>query len=173
MPPLMQYQFATLDRHADQSSSSFEKAIKQDPLSKSLTKPKAGKTVKFNERVRAKRSLHITQMTKEEIASVWYKASDFQTMRNQMRFEASLLENDFLMPKMADAKYCAHGLESYTQSGVQIRRDFKKQGLSLVLEEQEMQKDEGSCDPEYIANIYKKLSELSLAHARSRALKLC
>lgn len=110
------------------------------------------KSVSFDERVRAKKTIHFADFAEEEITACWYAEDDFRRFKRDVRFEANLLENECLQAD--NVKYCSRGLECFTTSGSKQRSANKRQSIALVLEEQEMQRDEGSHDAAFIAEIY-------------------
>lgn len=126
------------------------------------------KSVNFNERVRAKKCLHYTDFSDEEVKAYWYTEEDFKTMKNAVRFEVNLLENGCLDPNTTSTQYCCRGLENFTPEGIKRRMSNKNHCFAVVLEEQHLQREEGSFDQEYIAEIYEK----AVASARRAALVL-
>lgn len=127
---------------------------------------KPRKSVSFNEVVKAKKTIHIDNFTCDEIRGYWYKPDDFEIMKRDVRFEANLLENDCLIEEAHNMRHSKRGLAMYTATGAKQRSESKRRGRSIVLEEQELQREEGSNDPEYIAEIYAAASKA----ARSAAL---
>jgi hypothetical protein len=130
--------------------------------------PKAtGKSVSFNERVWAKKTIHCNDFSEEEIQSYWYCDEGFRRIKREVKFEANLLENQCI--EESSKKYCSRGLEYFTHSGSKVRRINKSRARSLVMEEQELQRDEGSNDPEYIAEVYAFVAADCKADARAFA----
>ena len=85
-------------------------------------------------------------------------------MKTEARFEAKLLENGCL----EESKYCSQGLSVFTTSGAKRRSEMKRRCRALVIEEQELQQEEGSNDAEFIAQIY----ESACAASRAAAIEL-
>ena len=137
-------------------------ACKVQPPKSPLT-PK--KSVTFNEKVRAKKTIHFADYSDEEIRVCWYDDCDYRRIKNDVKFEASLLENDCLDDDDS-SKYCSRGLSHLTTKGAKQRSANKRRGLALVLEEQNLQQEEGSNDPEYIAEIYASSTASCQAVAR-------
>lgn len=127
----------------------------------------ATRKVSFNERVRAKKTIHITDFSEDEVQAYWYGDDEFRRIKRDVKFEASLLENECLEEN--DSKYCGRGLENFTTSGAKRRNANKRRGRSIVLEEQELQREEGSNDPDFIAETYSDAAADCQAVARSHA----
>lgn len=62
-------------------------------------------------------------------------------------------------------------LEFKTKDGARRRKRTKQRACSAVLEEQEIQKDEGACDPDFLCGIYKEMTGQSSLEALNRGLK--
>lgn len=88
-------------------------------------------------------------------------------MKREVKFEASLLENECF--ELDGVPRIHRGLECFTSAGARQRSTNKKAGVDIVITEQELQFDEGSNDPEYIAEIYAEVAERSRGQARDRA----
>lgn len=61
--------------------------------------------------------------------------------------------------------------EFKTKDGARRRKRTKQRACFAVLEEQEIQRDEGVCDPEFLADVYKEMSSQSSLEALNRGLK--
>ena len=118
------------------------------------------KSVSFNEVVRAKKTIHISNFTAEEIRCCWYMDEDYEVMKQDLRFEVNLLENDCLIENPSSTNHTARGLDTFSSTIVgRARREIKRQARNTVLEEQKLQQEEGSYDPEFIAEIYAKVTK--------------
>ncbi len=114
---------------------------------------KPSKSVSFNEVVKAKKTIHVANFSAAEVKSCWYTDEDFEMMKRAVRFEVNLLENDCLEEK-DNMRRSMRGLRMFTTAGGKFRRESKRRARNAVLKEQELQRKEGSNDPEYIAEIY-------------------
>jgi hypothetical protein len=114
--------------------------------------PKATRSVSFDERVRAKKTMHLADFSEEELEATWYCEEEKRRIKRDVEFEANLLANDCL--EGDSNKYCSRGLEVFTPSGSKQRSANKRRGRSLVVKEQELQREEGSNDQAYIAEMY-------------------
>jgi len=131
-----------------------------DKSTTSHVKPK--KSVSFNELVRAKRTIHISDFSAEEVRCCWYKDEDYEVMKQDIRFEVNLLENDCIIETLSSRKmsHTLRGLEVFSSTTIgRARREIKRQARNTVLEEQSLQREEGSYDPEFIAEIYSKVTK--------------
>lgn len=142
-------------QHADSCYSS------KGPLS-SIVLDKPKKSVSFNELVRAKKTIHISDFSAEEVRCCWYKDDDYEEMKRDIRFEVNLLENDCIIETLSSRKmsHTLRGLEVFSSTTIgRARREIKRQARNTVLEEQILQREEGSYDPEFIAEIYSKVTK--------------
>jgi hypothetical protein len=62
------------------------------------------------------------------------------------------------------------GLEAWTPEGSQKCRTLKENAIELVWNEQSRQWEEGTFDPEAIADVYKPVAKMALKNAQERAL---
>lgn len=141
-------------------------ATSKGPLTPS---PKEAKGVTFNERVKAKKTIHISDFSEQEIESYWYTEEEFSRMKKDVRFESNLVENECLGQE--STRYCIRGLENFTPDGANKRIKNKEECRAIVLEEQYLQHKEGSNDQEYIAEIYSKAVASARSEARALALQ--
>lgn len=111
--------------------------------------PKKSKTVTFKETATARTTTHINDYTAKEIRACWYSDSERSAIRKQVVAEAAAAADD-------ESKVCPRGLEALVGSSAEQRREAKFTAMLAVLQEQELQRDEGSYDPEYIALAYKQ-----------------
>lgn len=81
-------------------------------------------------------------------------------------FEIGLLDDD-----EDHTEYCRRGVEHRVQcSRSEQRHEQKEAVVWAVLEEQELQRIEGSCDPEFLAEICANLTKLARSNARANGL---
>ena len=159
MPPHTAYftSSVTLDVSC-QNADPLYSSSKQGPLSGVAEPVVYGiqrKSVSFNEVVRAKKTVHITDFSAEEIRCCWYKDADYEEMKRDLHLEVNLLENDCLVEKPSCMTHSTRGLEMFSSTIIgRARREIKCHARKAVLEEQRLQREEGSYDPEFIAEIY-------------------
>ncbi len=159
MPPYTSYNVSLVANFALEQAEPCHFSSK-GPLEHS-TRPT--KSVSFNERVRAKKTVHFVDFTEQETQDYWYADDDFVRMKHDVHFEVNLLENECL--HQDTPKYCRRGIESHTRDGAKRRSANKTKSRNVVLEEQALQRKEGSNDSDYIAEIY----ATAVAHSRERA----
>jgi hypothetical protein len=114
--------------------------------------------------------MHINNYSDDEVDACWYNDYEFDMMRKNVRSAAKLLQNGMLEQDAAD-KCCRRGVE-HLERKVTLQRQRNRLASTLaVLEEQELQWEEGICEPEYIARVCKAISASSQASAHAIALK--
>ena len=111
------------------------------------------KTVMFHEVVKAKKTIHISDFTVAETRACWYSPLDLRVMRKDVQFEARVLEDECLVVGPSRSMHLL-GMDIFTPKGGKRRNENKKRSQAVVLEEQYLQKEEGSHDPDFIALIY-------------------
>lgn len=129
---------------------------------------KTRKSVSFHQVVKAKKTIHVNDLSAEELRAYWYKSEDYESMKKDARFEADLLENGCLVEHESSCtvmKRCRRGLDVFTRMGSKQRSETKRRGHAIVMEEQDLQREEGSNDPEYIAEVYASVSKEACAAA--------
>jgi hypothetical protein len=120
------------------------------PLPASTTSKKSGRKVKFANLVKHKEIRHIKDFTEEEKESIWMTVSDYQINRAMMKTTVSMMMKGERIAE-DDEDFCMRGLEMRTRAGARMRSRNKLRVRSAVLNEQDLQHDEGFCDPQYIA----------------------
>ena len=146
------------------SRSSSEK----DKASSKRTSSNERKGVHWNHRVEKKRHHRLQDLTDEEKEAVWYTESDTKiilamakvTVKMMMRGEAC-----------DDVDYCSRGLEGKTPAGSKQRQKNKLRVRKALITEQEMQREEGVHDPEYLAQVSIKNSLDVRMHAHKVAVR--
>lgn len=127
------------------------------------------KSVSFNSAVRAKKYVHLTDFSDEEIQQAWYTNQDMQEMRNQARFVANLFQNGLLEHDSHD--YCQRGVEKFMQDFANHETQTHRRAMiQAVLHEQNLQRNEGSYDPDFIAELSASLTQS--AHSKAMAVGL-
>jgi hypothetical protein len=137
---------------------------------KTPAKPEPRRTVAFSHTVSVRKTMHVDNYSDDEFDACWYNNYEFDMMRKKVRYAAKLLQNGMLEQDTAD-KCCPRGVEHLLRK-VALKRIRKRVAArDAVLEEQELQWEEGICEPEYIARVYKVTSVSSQASAHAIALK--
>jgi hypothetical protein len=124
--------------------------------------PTTKRSVHFEERVRARKTIHLNEITDDEIDACWYSEQEFHDMRESVRIAAYLLDEGLL--ETDNATHCRRGAEAHAPLQSRLRRKMKLAVREAVFGEQAQQWEEGSFDPEFIAEVS------ALASSRSRYL---
>lgn len=127
------------------------------------------RSIRFDERVRVRKTMPLTQFSEKEVQDCWYCDADFNEMRNQVRTAAHLIEQGLLD---ADTELiCRRGAEDHAPTQAKSRRKTRDAARFVVLREQFQQQSEGTSDPEYIALLSRRRSAKSTKLARQVGLQ--
>jgi hypothetical protein len=149
----------------------YEHAYSSKTQTKQLLAPKAKRTVAFAPTVTGNTTLHVNDYSNDEIQSCWFNDVEYKAIKKDIRFAAKLLtDNNGLLGK-DDEHDCQRGLEMHTRKGAHRRLQNKLVARQAVLDEQNLQWEEGVYDPEYLAMVYQVVSSSCQATARDIALK--
>jgi len=132
------------------------------------TSPTSKNRVSFSSSVLHKEVRHINDFAKEEVAMLWMTMQDYLMIKAVVKSTVAMMMKG---ESMDEAEWCPRGLESRTRAGAKIRSRAKLRTRSAVLNEQDMQREEGFEDPQFIAMACMEESELSRASARSRGVQ--
>ena len=103
--------------------------------------------------------LHINDYSDKEIACTRYDANELEMIKKTDVIKTlSMMNKGGLQIPQDNPWYCCHGLESFTREGSARKRANRTNAWDAVLDEQDLQWDEGVCDPQAIANAYSGLS---------------
>jgi hypothetical protein len=128
------------------------------------------RSVSFSPSVAFRNIIHISDYTNEEIAACWYDDVDLELFKvDDIQTTLWLMANGYL-DVINDERICARGLESCTQTGKASKRQRREAAIDVVMDELELQMDEGITDPEMIAFAYFEKTRLSKALARVMGL---
>ena len=96
--------------------------------------------------------MHINDLRKiTDIDSIWFSACEYDAIESDIRETVSAIESGSLLDKESQ---CSRGLEGLTCDGRRARRAHIMSGLCSVLDEQDLQRDEGINDPELLADVF-------------------
>ena len=133
---------------------------------KSATLIVSRKRVTFCEKVKARRTIHLNNYTDDEIDACWYSDLEYYAMKEEIRAVAHLLQEG-IVDIHEDV---ARGLESRCSSGASRRRELRQAAIDAVLDEQEYQDSCRTCDPDYMALMYKHAGHSAVEDARIQGL---
>lgn len=107
-------------------------------------------------------------MTDEEKEAVWYTEGDSKIILGMAKVTVKMMMKGECPTD--DVDYCSRGLEGKTPTGAKRRQQNKFRVRKALLEEQEMQREEGICDPEYLGQVSRENSKDVCIQARHTAL---
>jgi hypothetical protein len=129
---------------------------------------KDDRRIRFNDSVRIQETIHINNLSNEEIASTWYSEYEYKQIKEGV---------NSLVAAVKSGKYegdsdkdCLRGLERRLKKNSLRRQKIKMYGMMVVLGEQEEQVITGKYDENIIAKAYMSVSRQCLALAHKVAL---
>ena len=131
--------------------------------------------------------IHVSEYTDLERMSAWYNYYDLRSFKRERRETARRIEEH--QRRRRQQQVCHHpsnhrhhhvdgddcddsirGVESLTESGSRLRTAFIADGINAVLNEQDLQDQDGTCNPDMLAHVYHSKCEPSRRVAHERAL---
>ena len=157
-----------------QSIPLFETAIqwiekKKNKNSKRKRPTRAKKSVAFDQNVTVHYSLHINDYSHEEKQACWQDSAEKKSTHEEISHVRHLIESDVL-EQGKQQELPRRGIETRREQAQ--RRHQMMMCVDAVIDEQELQWDEGFSDPEQIALMYKMSYYSSSVVARARAIAL-
>ena len=128
------------------------------------------KTLKFAPKVKVHPIDHVKDFDQSTIDSVWYSSSELGEIKQECISTIQMMINGELIDE--DDGISLRGLEKYLPENAGKYTADKKKARLAVLEEQEMQWEEGSNDPEWISMIYQEATRESIVAACIRAIEV-
>jgi len=144
------------------------------PSSSSLQSPsrpqegRAAKKVHWYHKVEKKRHHRLQDLRPEEKEAVWYTENDTKIILAMAKVTVKMMMKG---EPCDDVDYCSRGLEGKTPVGSKRRQKNKLRVRKALLEEQEIQREEGVFDPEYLSQVSIKYSADVVKEAHNTALK--
>mmetsp|Transcript_2883 Transcript_2883/g.4587 ORF Transcript_2883/g.4587 Transcript_2883/m.4587 type:complete len:227 (+) Transcript_2883:1-681(+) len=126
------------------------------------------KTVRWNHRVEKKRHHRLQDLSDEEKEAVWYTENDTKIILAMAKVTVKMMMKG---EPCDDVDYCSRGLEGKTPAGSKQRQKNKLRVRKALLEEQEIQREEGVHDDEYLAQVSMKHSKDVCIQARNAAIQ--
>jgi hypothetical protein len=126
------------------------------------------KSVHWNRKVEKKRHHRCQDLSDDELESYWYTESDTKIILAIAKVTVKMMMKGELCD---DIDYCSRGLEGKTPIGSKRRQKNKLRVRKALLEEQEIQREEGVFDPEYLAQVCLKYSREVTIAAHSQGLR--
>jgi len=141
-------------RHVDDhiTTTSRTGVVDATPDARKITSAKnaSRRKIRWSGQVRVQEIRHLNNMPEAEREAVWMSPIDYKMIKNMakttvlMMMAGEHIDDD-------DPDFCTRGLEFRTRKGNKIRSANKLRCKSAVLNEQDLQRDEGFHDPEFIA----------------------
>ena len=126
------------------------------------------KKLTWNHKVQKKRHPRLCDMTPEEIESVWYTENDSKIILAIAKVTVKMMMKG---EPCDDFDYCSRGLEGKTPEGAKRRQMNKAKVRRSLLEEQDMQRAEGTMDDVLLAQTSIKNSTPHMQQAHQQGLK--
>lgn len=127
---------------------------------------KRRRKIRWSSQVRVQEIRHINDMPELVIEAVWMSPVEYKTIKNGAKTTVLMMMAGEKFHQ-DDPDFCSRGLEFRTRKGNKIRAANKLKARSAVLNEQDLQRDEGFHDPEFIA-----MASLDVSHeCREQAQK--
>jgi len=137
-------------------------------------KPTSGRhhrrKIRFHERVQFKTIRHVSEFSDDEIRHGWYDKDDFNRMSENVSDIAKLITDG--ETTLDGEELCTRGLEHIVEEELADYRAEKMiNSIDAVLDEQEVQWDEGKEEPGLIAELYAEYAKPLLREAHMIGLK--
>lgn len=140
------------------------------PMSSFAAPKKSNKRVTFSKTVHCKEMRHIKDYKEEEIKMFWLTTPDYLHIKSTIRQTLDMMmQGNSVVAN--DEEFCTRGLESRTRVGARARSYTKLRTRSAVLNEQDMQREEGFQDPYILATVSMEQTASSRAWAQAIALE--
>jgi hypothetical protein len=134
----------------------------------SPTKKERRKKIRWSGRVRVHEVRHINNIPDDEREAIWMSPIDYTMIKVMAKTTVyKIMSGEHIHEDNPD--FCTRGLEFRTRSGSKIRTANKMRNRSAVLNEQDLQHEEGFYDPEFIAMASMDESFNCREEARKRA----
>ncbi|KAG7347424.1 hypothetical protein IV203_016129 [Nitzschia inconspicua] len=112
----------------------------------SLSKPR----IQWAKRVKVKEIRHLNEIPQSERDALWISLADQQMNKAMVRATITMMmRGETIIDD--DPDFCTRGLEFRTKTGSKTRSRHKLRVRSAVLNEQDLQREEGITDPDFIA----------------------
>eukprot|EP00980_Cylindrotheca_fusiformis_P009713 scaffold2143_cov125-Cylindrotheca_fusiformis.AAC.15 len=124
--------------------------------------------VHWYHKVQKKRHIRIQDMDVEERQNVWYTEADSKLILAMAKVTVKMIMKD---EECDDIDYCSRGLEGKTPAGSKRRQKNKMKVRRAVLEEQDIQRDEGIINPDFLGEVSRMCSKEVGHQAHQRGLE--
>lgn len=152
-------------------AASKQKEGEMDPTDETSTSSGSGerkKRVHWYHKVQKKRHIRIQDMDTEERNTIWYTEADSKLILAMAKVTVKMIMKD---EPCDGVDYCSRGLEGKTPSGSKRRQKNKMKVRRAVLEEQDIQRDEGIINVDFLGEVSRMCSKDVTQQAHERGLQ--
>lgn len=149
-PLLRSVSFGSRKKKKEKAASKAAKEAAAKKEKENEKKNEGGKRVHWNHKVEKKRHHRLQDLTPDEKEAVWYTEGDTKIILAMAKVTVKMMMKG---EPCDDIDYCSRGLEGKTPAGSKRRQKNKLRVRRAVLEEQEIQRDEGVFDPDYLGEV--------------------
>jgi len=114
------------------------------------TKTSRRRKIRWSGQVRVQEIRHINNVSESVREAVWMSPIDYKMIKNMAKTTVLMMMAGERIGE-EDPDFCSRGLEFRTRKGQKMRSANKLRCRSAVLNEQDLQREEGFHDPEFIA----------------------
>jgi len=114
------------------------------------TKNERKRKIRWSGHVRVQEVRHLSNISEYEKEAVWMSAIDYKMIKSMAKSTVFMIMSGEHIGD-DDPDFCIRGLECRTRAGSKLRNANKMRNRSAVLNEQDLQLEEGFYDPQFIA----------------------
>lgn len=144
------YNYAETEDHTTSTSPIGVVEGTSNVTIKTFVKNATRRKIRWSSQVRVQEIRHLNNMSEAEREAVWMSPIDYKMIKNMAKTTVLMMMAGEHIG-CDDPDFCTRGLEFRTRKGNKIRSANKLRARSAVLNEQDLQRDEGFHDPEFIA----------------------
>ena len=158
----------SLEHDDDCTIATAELSLLSPPASPSPTRTGSKRRLRFSEKMQVIPTVHINEMSREEISTIWYVDVDYDAMKNKVLSIVKKMQKGSFEESSKETR---RGIEKRTRQGSFVRKQNKFLGITSVLDEQTRQEKEGVHEPELIAKLYQHACTAAHDEAYAMGLK--
>eukprot|EP00542_Grammatophora_oceanica_P013807 CAMPEP_0194027016 /NCGR_PEP_ID=MMETSP0009_2-20130614/1253_1 /TAXON_ID=210454 /ORGANISM="Grammatophora oceanica, Strain CCMP 410" /LENGTH=255 /DNA_ID=CAMNT_0038665943 /DNA_START=44 /DNA_END=809 /DNA_ORIENTATION=- len=152
---------------AEIDTTSLPKVRYASPERQEVPKKAEKPKLRFNSEVYVMETIHVNDLTDEELDEYWFKREDYRMMKQSYAMTVKLVMHGRQLPPGQTFR----GLEYRIPDGARARQMNKLNGITAVLEEQERQRIVGKPDDMLVMRAYKKVGDKCLVAAQKLGLQ--
>eukprot|EP00529_Nitzschia_sp_RCC80_P031598 CAMPEP_0113457352 /NCGR_PEP_ID=MMETSP0014_2-20120614/9366_1 /TAXON_ID=2857 /ORGANISM="Nitzschia sp." /LENGTH=361 /DNA_ID=CAMNT_0000348849 /DNA_START=87 /DNA_END=1172 /DNA_ORIENTATION=- /assembly_acc=CAM_ASM_000159 len=135
------------------------------------SKKKRKKKITFSKKLRIKEIRHLNDYSQEELDAFFMTMEDYQLAKGVVKTTVRMMMTNPDLIQKDDPEFCPRGLEFRTRTGSQTRSKNKMRCRVAVLNEQDIQEEEGFRDPELLQFASMSESKSVREEARQRGVE--